>query len=226
MEDDRWPTLDEYMGICIRRYRDEHDMRAEDFARMMWQRGVNWNRSTVTAIERGKRKVSAGELIALVNAVPVDDDYFFFHHPQISLVNLAGDLHISANVLDGGLDGFRGDAVKQDMDFMTANAMSGDQWIDGDELIRQISESGESFDEALDALPDAQRFVLRTNVSEADRRAAQRFGIRAEIVTLASHALWGHGLETERDSQAEQGSKGHTTRELYKLLEMTIADRR
>jgi len=227
VDNEPWPTLDEYIGICIRRYRDEMDMRAEDFARIMQQRGLHWNRGTVTAIERGKRKVSAGELIALVNVVPVDDYYLFFHHPRISLVNLADDLHISTNQLEHGLDGFRGEGVKQDLDFMTANVLAGDpdRRIDGQDLIRTIVASGGSFTEALAKLSDAERFVLGTYVSEADRRASQRFDVPPEIVTLASHGLWGHGLETERDQPDAHGSKSHSTRELYKSLEMAIADR-
>jgi len=218
MEDDTWPTLDEFVGLCIRRYREESGTRAEDFARMMQQRGLHWNRGTVTAIERGKRKVSAGELIALVAALP-DEAQYFFNDPRITLMNLADDLHISTHQLEAGLHEFRSEHVKADLDFMTANALANDpdRRIDAHDLISSINGSGGRLEAAVADLSDAERFVLRTMVSEADRRAAQRFSVSAEIVTLVSHDLWGHGLEAERDRLGTR-SKGHTPGTCIKFL--------
>jgi len=226
MEDDAWPTLDEFVGQCIRRYREETDTRAEDFARMIQQRGLHWNRSTVTAIERGKRKVSAGEIIGLVAALPISA-MDFFNDPRISIVQLADDLHISTHQLGQGLGWYGSESAKQDLDFMTANVLANDpdRRIDAHELIGSIIASGARFEEAVAELSDAERFVMSTMVSEADRRAALRFDVSAEIVTLVSHDLWGHGLEAERD-RSGVGSSGHITRDLYRALEEAIEARR
>jgi len=229
VEDDfQWPTIDVLVAVSMRRYREANaeQLRAEDVARMMRQRGVPWTRNTVTAIERGKRKVSMGELMAFVSTLEMSA-HDFFHDDRISMVRLAGDVHMSLGTFIGLLEPLRDEYLRQDMDFMSANALPAERQIDKSELIRSMLDSGDRFELLVDELSDVQKFVLGTLVTDAERRAAKRFGVTPEIVLLASHALWGEGLERVRDRDGSAGNahKGHRTRDLYDELREVINQR-
>jgi len=119
------------------------------------------------------------------------------------------------------------EGLRQDMDFMSANALPTERRADPMELIQSMLDSGDRFEFLVDELPDVQKFMLSTLVTDAERRAAKRFGVTPEIVLLASHALWGEGLERVRDREGSTGNahKGHRTRDLYDELREVINQR-
>lgn len=194
---------------------------------MMRNKGVNWTRNTVTAIERGKRKVSMGEVMALLTALPVTA-HDFFRNERISMIQLAGDVHMDLMTFADTLMPLSEEGVRGHIDWLSINALPPERSVNQQAVIERILDSGEPFEAAIAELSDLERYGLSIWVSDAERRAAKRFDVSAEVVLLASHALWGASLEDVRDRDGKGGNaeKGHRTRDLYEQLSEEIERRR
>jgi transcriptional regulator with XRE-family HTH domain len=95
------------IGRRLRKLREAHGVTAESVAQVAAVIGLEWNRSTVSAIENGHRGLSAGELLALplvVKSAGLGDVSLVDLLPDESsegLVSLAGTFEVPADAVRG-----------------------------------------------------------------------------------------------------------------------------
>jgi transcriptional regulator with XRE-family HTH domain len=193
-------TLEQVIGAELRRRREAAGARQEAVALTAQRFGLNWTQPTVAAIERGRR--------------------------GLSLVEAACLPWIAAWTFD-----FRPWAL-------------GDFIPDTDEVVILAPSSQET---SLRALRPQYAGLGATHegyageerpagppppppgglVTEADRKAARALQIEPEEIVAAARALWGRGLEEERnrlvdDPAASPQKRGRVTRGLVRQIQQRI----
>ncbi|MFK0295608.1 helix-turn-helix domain-containing protein [Streptomyces sp. NPDC090442] len=235
-EQERWehalaqaPAFGEAIGKQLQRVREEKGRTAEDVARQAQQLGLSWHRPTVSQIERGRRALSAVELIMLplIYGCPLGDllpDGTMWLTPDVGVYDrevrkaLAGDYNPSARALrlPGGwhVKGFS------------------DQ--DKEETARHVAQAV-AYLEAHSPWPhNAQARYVQGKPDDAETKAAKRLGTTPHYVAYAARETWGRGLAAEREARlrergelpegkrALQSARGHITRTLVAELEPIV----
>ncbi|MFB7631740.1 helix-turn-helix domain-containing protein [Streptomyces sp. NPDC056149] len=223
------PAFGEAIGKQLQRVREEKGRTAEDVARQAQQLGLSWHRPTVSQIERGRRALSAVELIMLplIYGRPLGDllpDGTMWLTPDTGVYDrevrkvLAGDYNPSARALrlPGGwhVKGFS------------------DQ--DKEETARHVARAV-AYLQAHSPWPhNAQARYVQGKPDDAETKAAKRLGTTPHYVAYAARETWGHGLAAEREARlrergelpegkrALQSARGHITRTLVAELEPIV----
>jgi transcriptional regulator with XRE-family HTH domain len=72
-----YEARERYVDRLIRLHRKKKNWRQEDLADAMQEQGFGWEQPTVARVERGQRRVSFRELVALVDVLDVDAGAFW-----------------------------------------------------------------------------------------------------------------------------------------------------
>jgi hypothetical protein len=177
--------------------------------------GLAWTRSTVAAIETGKRKISADELLLLpliltkATGRPVNLADLF---PDGSAVRITDDAALEPKVV-------RDVATGKVDDRAAAGWWFGLCYTPGSRRFVGLARS------RLGQLEEAER--------EQEVRAARQLGVEPIALVDAAHTLWARGLVEERDRRAAEAHpgavgkaldvvRGHVTRTLVDELREAI----
>jgi transcriptional regulator with XRE-family HTH domain len=226
---------DPYVGERIRTLRSEQGLTQEKLAedvRRLW--GLPWSRPTVTAIESGKREVSALEIFALADVLQVSLQVLLAGREGERMGEQMGDrmapwLQVGsgssislATVLRAIAPG-RKRLVLDGRD-TPATRSTAEQIAGLPELRRQLEAEG------VEATPQSLTQAAQAERGEAEKKAAAILGIDPRRVAVLSLKLWGRSLTAEREARLAQhapeatgaGSlrtlRGHITRHLIAEL--------
>ncbi|MFD8610529.1 helix-turn-helix domain-containing protein [Streptomyces sp. NPDC059631] len=235
-DEERWaralaqaPSFGEAIGGRLQRVREEAGRTAEEVARTAQQLGLSWHRPTVGQIERGRRALSAVELVMLplIYGRPLGDllpEGTVWLTPKVGVYErevrrvLGGDHNPSTFALHapGGWH-VRGvsDQSAEEAARQTAKAVAymtaGSPWP-----------------------PNAQVRYARDRPDDAETKAAKKLDTTPYYVAYAARETWGHGLAEEREARlrergdlpegkrALQSARGHITRALVTELEPVV----
>lgn len=229
-DEERWadalahaPTFGEAIGRRLQRVREDASRTAEDVARTAQQLGLLWHRPTVGQIERGRRALSAVELVALpliygrpLGELLPDGTVWLTsklgvydrevrrvlggnHNPSYRALHLPGGWHVKG-VSDR-------DPKEYAEDVAQVAALLSAPWP-----------------------PNAKLRHIMEKPDDAETKAAKRLGTTPHYVAYAARETWGHGLAAEREARlrqrgdlpeekrALQSARGHITRTLVAEL--------
>jgi transcriptional regulator with XRE-family HTH domain len=228
-------TLQELLAERLRELRLAHRARQEDVARGAVALGLDWTRSTVAAIEAGRRVLTLEETLLLPAIVglgygaavrlgdlltPSGQAQGFpgWHDEQVALtplltVSLSEIVHALESPTWAGV-AFRAPAASM---VSEAEAQLGDGRAPGGGLIRWR----------------LQR-VKRDALGLAEQHAARKLRISPLAVSVAAYLLWDRSLSDERDRRvSEQGEapprtlqarRGHITRAMLAEIRRAFPD--
>jgi transcriptional regulator with XRE-family HTH domain len=204
-------SLSAIIGAELRIWRETLQLRQDQVAGAARARGVAWSRSTVAAIEAGRRQISLEEFVAL--------------------------LFIAGSFPDP--EGATGGRFRRLSGFVLARsrvvAVGHAGWLRDDyvHLLLRGSAVGGGGQVPLDALsyPEKRR-ELRERVEaefDAEMKASDRLGVDELEITAMARRLWGRTLTEERDKRVKeqttsdvprtlQALRGHVTRALVQEL--------
>ncbi len=219
-------TLRQWVGLAVRRLREQHGKRQDDVARSARQLGLTWTASKIAVLERGDKALPAEELLLL---------------PLVLAWAQCGQPSLADLLPDGSGAVRLGDRTAMPA-AMLAQVVRGED-VDICEVDSPEWEEGGDLERMMSMLRAAKAVAGRTPrelvdaeraAGDAERIAARRLGVPFAAVVAAALATWGHGLTEERDSRAAnhpgadatarsvQAARGHVTRELYRELEPAI----
>lgn len=172
--------------------------------------GLAWTRSTVAAIETGKRKISADELVLLplilsrATGRPVQLADLF---PEGPAVLITDDAALKPAVVRKVANGQVDDRAAGGWWYL-------DCFTPGSRRTRALA---------------TDRIALLESEREQETRAARQLGIEPIALVKTAHALWKRGLVEERDRRAAEAHpdaegksldiiRGHVTRQLFDEL--------
>jgi transcriptional regulator with XRE-family HTH domain len=200
------PRLGQVVGNNLERIRTEESWSQEDLAARGWRVGLPWSRSTIAAVEAGKRGVDLGEvvLLALVLDAPVSD-----------LLSGSGAVQLG--------DGSR--VSLSDIRRVLTGDASSARTIFPDVKRRIFA-----------ARKDAHDRVMLSASGEAEQKAARKLGVTPHVIAAAAWDLWRRSLTEERNARVDQESldttearssqalRGHVTRQLLGEIESLVED--
>ncbi|QDQ13129.1 helix-turn-helix domain-containing protein [Streptomyces spectabilis] len=235
-DEERWthalasaPTFGEAIGRQLQRVREGAGRTAEDVARTAQQLGLSWHRPTVGQIERGRRALSAVELVMLplIYGRPLGEllpTGTVWLTPEVGVYErevrrvLGGDHNPSSLVLRAP-GGWHVKGVSDQT---------------GEEVARQMAQAL-AYMEANSPWPLGARMTyVQDKPDDAETKAAKRLGSTPHYVAYAARETWGHGLAAEREARlrergelpeekrALQSARGHITRALVAELEPIV----
>jgi transcriptional regulator with XRE-family HTH domain len=214
------------LGHRLRQVREELGETASDLAKSCRWVGLNWDRTILTRVELGQRKVTADEilLLTLVYGRPVAD---LLPTESVALsTGPRGTIVTPAGLRDCLTE--RGHV---------ADWHVGPGWLADFEAARP--RILESFRHLADQVPGAAEMdVLGASQhikDEATTKAAKALGATPLEVAAAAEQLWNHGIAAERDGRADalgpapnararQAQRGHVTRRLLEELRPVIEE--
>ena len=202
------PRIDQVLGMNLDRMRKEKGWSQDDLVSRGWQVGLAWSRTTIAALEDGKRAVELGEVVLLA----------------LILNSSVADLLAGDDVtLVGEETGIWLDDVRQVL--MSDQQAARESFPD---IHRRVSEVREELD-------DYNRVMLSAN-GEAEQKAARKFGVTPQTIAQAAYDKWGRSLTDERNLQVQQldwvdetstrqvqALRGHVTRQLLDDIENLIS---
>lgn len=211
----------------LRLLREQHAVRQDDVARAARRRGLKWTRATVAALETGRRKLGAEELV-LLPAVLSDS---FGRDLQ-----LADLLPLDALIALPGTT-IRGDAFRQLLQGQaTIPPQPGTPESDQVQAVVRRREFRRRRALCERIWPTAQASEVATAErdagADAEQKAAHDLGVDPFAIALAARKLWGRSLSDERDRRAAdrgslpprrlQARRGHMTRKLLTELRVEL----
>ena len=224
----------------LRSIREAAHVDQEAIAREAREWGLRWTRSTVAAIETGRRSIELGELLLLPSVIHSATharvtlaDFF----PDSCRVALGAEAEVSGAGFRHFLSGTTDDKTPAELGLRapwTTAFLETARWV---HAYTQDLEEAVASAEAL--WPSAPRRDLidaeRDAVQEVEQRAARRLGVSPPwLVSLAARKMWGRSLTAERDRRLAlvgagtpgslRAQAGHITRELMKELETAFAE--
>ncbi len=222
-------TLQDLLARRLRALRLAHNARQEDVARGALSLGLDWTRSTVAAIEAGRRVLSIEELLLLPAIVGIG------YGAACRLDELLG-------VTPQGFEEWRDEPIALTPSLVVnlreiwpaimsdagrADLVNRLPTLGVDALVT-VSEPASASANAL--APTVQRAAFGL----AERHAADRLGVSPLAVSVAAHRLWKRSFSDERDRRvSEQGDagprtlrarRGHVTRSMLTEIQSTYPD--
>ncbi len=212
-------TLAAVIGERVRALRESLGDSQDDLARGVRDLGLNWQRSTVAALEAGTRGLSVEELVVLCRLLRAAPHELVGTDEEVSL-----GPHSTA----------RGDAVRRlltgESDFAADDF---DSRFDRD--VRRGLKAGDELDQAMQHLWPRSRLdqrvaAYRASTGEAEQKLARRLNVDRWLLSIAAYRLWGRSLSEERDARVSaeappdatirqlQALRGHVTRSLAEEL--------
>ncbi|MFD9629898.1 helix-turn-helix domain-containing protein [Streptomyces violascens] len=223
------PPFGEAIGRKLQRVREEKGRTAEDVAQTAQQLGLSWHRPTVGQIERGRRALSAAELIMLplIYGRPLGE---LLPEGTVWLTSELGVYDREVRKVLGG---------DYTPNHLALRAPGG--WHVKGRSDQSGEEVGERVAEAVAVLSTRSQWPTRAlaryvqdKPDEAETKAAKRLDTTPHYVAYAARETWGHGLAVEREARlrergelpegkrALQSARGHITRTLVAELEPVI----
>jgi transcriptional regulator with XRE-family HTH domain len=202
-------TLERVIGENVKRLRGPRLQ--DDLVLEVRRHGMVWTQSTISAIERGERRIDVAEFVWLcliLKAAP--DELLAGDEDEVALAGPNPGLPLQ-DVRDalGGTERFRGVDTRHQ-----------ERLEQKDVMIAGVT-----------ARLHAAEEDLQTQASrEAERKAARRLGVDPITVARTAASLWGRSLTEERDAQvgettppgasrrSVQAYRGRVTRELMSAL--------
>lgn len=204
------------LGRRVAELRSSAGSRQEDVVKAARQLGLPWAQSSVVDLERGRRRLSAEELV-LLPAVMTEA----LRRP-VSLTDL---LAVDA-VVDIGRARMSTAAVSA----LLAGRPAGDIDVMGseDEAIEAVATARQHLADVIKLgagdMYEAEGTALVREAGGAERKAARQLGLPLATVAIAAHQRWGRSLTDERefrlgqasadDARTVQARRGHVTRTL------------
>ncbi|MFF4347854.1 helix-turn-helix domain-containing protein [Streptomyces sp. NPDC001530] len=221
------PAFSAALGRRLQDLREAKQLTAEEMARSAQRLGLSWHRPTVGQIEKGKRGITAPELLLLplLYGVPLAE---LLPEGAVWLTDqVAARREAILYLLDRGGSEMRWSAfqkpghwhLKRDEDFSVE--------VMADLAARSLAR--------WPMVADTRRDFWETP-DEAEIKAAKRLDTTPEYVAYTARELWGRGLAAERDARlaeraelpesprALQAARGHITRALLSELEPAIRE--
>lgn len=216
------------LGRVVRHRRLSAGRTQDELAETIRSLGLDWSASSVAAFETGRRGVSALELLVLPLALrQIDAEGFEVHE----LVSDLPDFTVEGGRLltsDALAEVARGRAGELPARVLTDLP----EWAEEDRRAQRRQSFApylwpEADEETLDQ-------VERDASGAAEQKAARRWGVEADFVSLFAHRLWGRSLTAEREARVEQQApegtskrslqalRGHVTRDLLGQLEELV----
>lgn len=205
-------TLDQGVARFLRAWRRREGETQDFVAWKAQQVGLDWNRSTIAAIEAGRKTLSFGEAIALCYLLSISGD------PVVKPSDFLGDVDaLDVTVILRARSSHVRDLIEGRLEELDAfpflEAFTDDRpfgWVGIGNYI-----SAEIWDR------------------EAERNVARRLGISPESLIRAAKTIWGQALSEERDkrlleleygdrklsARSLQAHRGHVTRRLMDELQ-------
>lgn len=209
------------MAGNLKRIREASGRRQDDVAAEARRLGLTWTRSTVAALETGRRELKIEELVALPVILgsalgkPVTALDLYACGDAISLTPAVA---LSTQELARALSGQRVSV----------------RWLVDEERQRLIDEELPELADILSGFDDATvERALVAGRGEAEAKAAGSLGVLPGLVGAVAVHLWGRSLSDERDARAGsdgdarslQARRGHATRALLAELRDELARR-
>jgi transcriptional regulator with XRE-family HTH domain len=201
------PRIDQVLGRNLERLRKEKGWSQDDLVSRGWQVGLPWSRSTIAALEGGRRSVELGEVVLV--ALVLDSSVAEL---------LAGD--DLATVGDGTRM-----ALEQVRQVLMSTPRSAQTHFPG--IFRRVSR--------VHGQDKFSRVMLSAN-GEAEQKAARSLGITPKMLAQAAYDLWGRSLTEERNVQVDeltadgtssarqvQALRGHVTRRLLDEIDNLVS---
>lgn len=216
----------EVVGVRLEAVRSRSRRTTEDIASAARGLGLTWHRTTVRQTERGKRSLTAAELLLLplMYGAPLRD----LLPDEREMVWLTDEVAVSGGELARVLDeGYEPGA---------AEVNTADGWyIKGaDARLKELSRRMTAH--AVEWPSGVRAGSTMAEPDEAETKAAKRLDSTPHYVASAARELWGRGLVEERDARlaqrspvpdsprALQAARGHVTRTLIAELEPTVRE--
>ncbi len=213
-DDPQAPNIDTVIGANIRRLRDQRGSTQDDVAREFQAVGLDWSRAIVAAVEDGRRRIGADDLVLAAYALGVSPADLLEGSGPV----LAGALAVRLADLR---EAFSDQPVRQVRAWVPKQSEAEKR-----AMSRQLQATIRYLESAWpDVTVQELAAAKRDARGEAEQKAARRLGVSAEDVSVAAHARWGRSLTAERDARVEdaeptadrrvlQARRGHVTRQL------------
>ncbi|MHC0431587.1 helix-turn-helix domain-containing protein [Streptomyces sp. O3] len=223
------PTFSEAIGKRLQSVREDAGRTAEDVARTAQQLGLSWHRPTVGQIERGRRALSAVELVMLplVYGRPLGD---LLPEGTVWLTSEVGVYEREVRRVLGGDHNPSSRALHAPGGWHVKGVS--DQTAE--ETARRTAQALAYMEANSPWPPNAQLRYTQDRPDDAETKAAKRIGTTPHYVAYAARETWGHGLAAEREARlrergelpegkrALQSARGHITRSLVAELEPVV----
>lgn len=195
------------VGRRVRELREALGDSQDDLARGVRDLGLNWQRSTVAALEGGMRGLGVEELVVLCRLLRT---------PPHELVRADDDVSLGPHTTA------RGDAVRRllagESDFAPDDF---DSRFDRD--VQRGLEAGDELDQAVRRIWPKSRLdqrvpAYRASTGEAEQKLARKLRVDRWLLSVAAYRLWGRSLTQERDARVSaEAPADATTRQLQAL---------
>lgn len=223
------PDISAVVAAFLRQVRENNGWSQDDFALRLRTNGLNWSRSVLDYVEKGSRKVDAGELLLLPRAISLALGN------EVSLVDIFAN-ETAVLLMPGyivrpkdipslvGKRPSKADVMKLTFTDEERNELG--EYVDYIDALREQLFEATSISEVA--------AMEETAKGDAERSAGRKFEVKPIAVAMASHHLWGRSLTTERDARmaalsatetearTRQAQRGHVTRTLLDELRPVI----
>lgn len=200
------PRLGQVVGTNLERIRNIESWSQDDVAARGWRVGLPWTRSTVAAVEGGRRAIELGEVVLLA----------------LTLNRTVTELLAGTGVarLGDGSDISLSD-IRQ---IVTRDARRAQKAV-VDVKHRIYATRNQAYDR-----------VMLSAGGEAEQKAARKLGVTPQVIAEAAYTLWRRSLTEERNVRVEakaadpdtarksQARRGHITRVLVREIESLLDD--
>jgi transcriptional regulator with XRE-family HTH domain len=169
-------TLNELVGLNIRRLRQQHGITAQDLAIRLRLFGLDWTRSTITNLENGKKVLDLDEFAALLQGFGGTAHELFTAPKGQEIVLPDGDVIGIEAITEGFIQSKEGHPLTV--------------WTQG------LAEASLDYFSSRD---DREHLILLGAKNEAEQKVARSLGIPVEEVVGAALDTWGRTLTDERE---------------------------
>lgn len=226
-DEEDYPTVSQVIGRNVKALREEHEWRQEDLAERARRWGLDWNRTTVAAVETGIRAVDNGELTLLAVTLVTSLVDLLAGEGRVRLTKTATTDLDTLRALWSGESA--GPMLPRQFDVPQTRELS--RAVPG--LLKQLRATTAEIQRLWPKMPAKQwdKAVEESMNDEAVKKAARKLGTRPHYVAIAARRRWGRGLAEERDARVadlvsddatprtRQALRGHVTRGLMSELE-------
>jgi transcriptional regulator with XRE-family HTH domain len=214
-------TLYQVIGSNLRRLRATKDWSQDQLANVARQVGLDWSRSSVAAVEAGKKTLDFTEVLLLAVAVDVGIK---------ELLSGGGTVAIGGTS-DLALRDIRSSLASAEpphkalMNMRRRLLRARGIYVGRDVGIIMEKDQAETL-----------VWIQRVSKGEAEQKAARKLNVPVEVLSECALEIWGRSLTQERDrrisnertedpaSRSLQASRGHVTRQLLGELADIIGD--
>lgn len=238
--DERPPTLDQVIGANVRRLREAQGWSQDQFATLARNKGLNWTRSTVAAVEAGAKTLDLGEFLLLVVTASASVNDLLAGSGRVQIAEATPKLSAVLAVLEGR-DAYL-DLITGDLGFPPFNwaeiqaALVALGRLQPHSTFQRRRRRYERLAPGITRDPAKIAEAERAASGEAEMKAARKLRVDALDLTVAAFGLWNRSLTQERDarvaeseapntpSRSIQALRGRVTRQLLEDLKARLKE--